>query len=176
MGMEKPSTSRSIAAWSFSPLESHHAERLLEAILLDLHLLDARQFRTDQPCDGSKPYCAGWDVPGAQVMDSEQEAWLAGELRTRGGAGEAVAVEFVGTLVSAGGDGAEKRHGTDRIGREPVPEIVERPPRLSGLRSDAGRVHHALSHRRSRDSRRDASVTTAATATVRRRQAVLTIA
>ena len=155
--------------------------------LLDLHLLDTRQFRTDQPCDdGFKPYCPGWDSPAAQVMGSAQEAWLAaslrerrarwnalaqqvmmmpldrrthdepapirnmdswgsynvprervlsrlaglgnavvltgdehqnfaGELRTRGGQGDAVAVEFVGTSISAGGDGADKRAGNDRI-------------------------------------------------------------
>ncbi|WP_174297208.1 alkaline phosphatase D family protein [Sphingomonas bacterium] len=155
--------------------------------LLDLHLLDTRQFRTDQPCgDGFKPYCAGWDDPAAQTMGTAQEAWLAaslrerrarwnaiaqqvmmmpldrrthgepapirnmdswggydaprermlgrlaglgnavvltgdehqnfaGELRTRGGRGEAVAVEFVGTSISSGGDGADVRAGNDRI-------------------------------------------------------------
>jgi alkaline phosphatase D len=155
--------------------------------LLDLHLLDTRQFRTDQPCgDGFKPYCPGWDDPAAQIMGLGQEAWLAaalhekrarwnaiaqqvmvmpldrrthdepapirnmdswgaynvprervlsrlaglgnavvltgdehqnfaGELRTHGGQGEAVAVEFVGTSISSGGDGADKRAGNERI-------------------------------------------------------------
>lgn len=155
--------------------------------LVDLHLLDTRQFRTDQPCgDGFKAYCAGWDDRGAQVLGVDQEAWLAGnlrqkaarwntiaqqvmmmpldrreagetapvrnmdswggyntprerlfdrmkglgnvvvltgdehqnyagELRTKGGEGDAVAVEFVGTSISSGGDGADKRLGSDRI-------------------------------------------------------------
>lgn len=160
--------------------------------LVDLHLLDTRQFRSDQPCDdGFKPYCAGWDDPKAEIMGREQEAWLAtalrekrarwnvvaqqvmvmpldrrvdddadgkdrgpirnmdswaaynvprervlrqfaghgnvvvltgdehqnfaGELRTDGGKGEAVAVEFVGTSITSGGDGADKRFGADRI-------------------------------------------------------------
>lgn len=158
--------------------------------LLDLHLLDTRQFRTDQPCgDGFKPHCAGWDDPKAQIMGVPQEQWLeralrekrarwnaiaqqvmvmpldrrtgdepapirnmdswagydvprervlsklagygnavvltgdehqnfAGELRTRAGMGEAVAVEFVGTSISSGGDGADVRKGSDRIMNE----------------------------------------------------------
>ncbi|HYZ47607.1 MAG TPA: alkaline phosphatase D family protein [Sphingomonas sp.] len=155
--------------------------------LLDLHLLDTRQFRTDQPCDdGFKPHCPGWDDPKAQVIGTVQEKWLnaslrerrarwnaiaqqvmmmpldrrtgeepapirnmdswgsyngprermlamlkntgntvvltgdehqnfAGELRTDNGAGDAVAVEFVGTSISSGGDGADVRAGAERI-------------------------------------------------------------
>ncbi|MGY2734627.1 alkaline phosphatase D family protein [Sphingomonas sp. UYP23] len=155
--------------------------------LLDLHLLDTRQFRSDQPCnDEFKSYCKGWDDPKAQVLGTEQEAWLsgslkgrrarwngiaqqvmvmpldrrisnepapvrnmdswggynlprerflgqmrglgnavvltgdehqnfAGELRTQGGTGEAVAIEFVGTSISSGGDGADTRRGAEQI-------------------------------------------------------------
>lgn len=154
--------------------------------LVDLHLLDTRQFRTDQPCDdGFKPRCAGVSDPKAQIMGSAQEAWLeaglrekaarwnaiaqqvmvmpldrrtaadqreptrnmdswggydvprerflkrlaglgnavvltgdehqnfAGELRTDGGHGQAVAVEFVATSISSGGDGADRRTDAD---------------------------------------------------------------
>jgi alkaline phosphatase D len=155
--------------------------------LLDLHLLDTRQFRSDQPCgDGFKPHCNGWNDPEAQVLGKPQEAWLtaglkakrarwnaiaqqvmvmpldrrigdepapirnmdswggydgprerllaslaglgnavvltgdehqnfAGELRRNNGAGEAVAVEFVATSISSGGDGADTGRGADRI-------------------------------------------------------------
>lgn len=162
--------------------------RALIGDLVDLHLLDTRQFRSDQPCgDDFKPYCAGWSDPKAQIMGAAQEAWLdaglrqkaarwnaiaqqvmvmpldrrtdadetaptrnmdswggydvprerflkrlagygnavvltgdehqnfAGELRTDGGKGQAVAVEFVGTSISSGGDGADRRKGADRI-------------------------------------------------------------
>ena len=155
--------------------------------LLDLHLLDTRQFRTDQPCDdGFKPRCAAVGDPAAQVMGRSQEAWLgtalrqkkarwnalaqqvmmmpldrrtgdeptairnmdswagydaprervlamfeglgnavvltgdehqnyAGVLRKHDGQGAAVAVEFVGTSITSGGDGADRRVGEDRI-------------------------------------------------------------
>jgi alkaline phosphatase D len=51
--------------------------------LVDLHLLDTRQFRTDQPCnDEIKPYCPGIDDPKAQMMGTPEEAWLARGLRS----------------------------------------------------------------------------------------------
>jgi alkaline phosphatase D len=158
--------------------------------LLDLHVLDTRQYRTDQPCDdGFKPRCPGWDDAQAQVLGQAQERWLdqalssrrarwnalaqqimvmpldrrdtgdrspageirnmdswgaynvprerfldrlvglgnavvltgdehqnfAGELRRRDGDGDAVAVEFVSTSISSGGDGSDSRPGADRI-------------------------------------------------------------
>lgn len=50
--------------------------------LVDMHFLDTRQFRTDQPCDdGMKPYCAGIDDPKAEMMGRPEEAWLAKALR-----------------------------------------------------------------------------------------------
>jgi len=48
--------------------------------LIDLNLLDTRQYRTDQPCSetGDKwhPRCAGTAAPGATLLGPEQEAWL----------------------------------------------------------------------------------------------------
>ncbi|MGK2910196.1 MAG: alkaline phosphatase D family protein [Sphingobium sp.] len=162
-------------------------KRALYGNLLDLHFLDTRQFRSDQPCDdGFKPICPGVSDPKAQVLGEVQEAWLdknlrqkaarwnaiaqqvmvmpldrrtgdepavirnmdswaaydaprerflsrlkgydnvvvltgdehqnfAGELRQKQGTGDAVAVEFVSTSISSGGDGADKRPNTDRI-------------------------------------------------------------
>lgn len=154
--------------------------------LLDLHVLDTRTFRSNQPCDdGFKPVCAGVRDPAAQVLGDAQERWLAanlaqrsarwnaiaqqvmvmpldrrtgdeaepvrnmdswaaydaprerllrqlsgrnavvltgdehqtfaGELRTSGGTGAAVAVELVTTSISSGGDGADVRAGADRL-------------------------------------------------------------
>jgi alkaline phosphatase D len=50
--------------------------------LLDLHLLDTRQYRSDQPCgDGYVPVCPGIDDPKAEMVGRAQEAWLAQGLR-----------------------------------------------------------------------------------------------
>ncbi|WP_314374261.1 alkaline phosphatase D family protein [Sphingomonas paucimobilis] len=49
--------------------------------LLDLHLLDTRTFRSDQPCDdGFKPVCAGVRDPAGEVLGAAQEKWLAANL------------------------------------------------------------------------------------------------
>jgi alkaline phosphatase D len=154
--------------------------------LLDLHLLDTRSFRSDQPCeDGFKPVCAGVADARAAVLGEAQEQWLtanlqqkrarwnaiaqqvmvmpldrrtgdepapirnmdswaaydaprerllkqlagknavvltgdehqtfAGDLRTRSGTGDAVAVELVTTSISSGGNGADRRANSDKI-------------------------------------------------------------
>jgi alkaline phosphatase D len=49
--------------------------------LLDLHLLDTRQYRTDQPCgDQWASNCAAVTAVDAQVLGQAQEAWLLGNL------------------------------------------------------------------------------------------------
>ena len=49
--------------------------------LLDLNLLDTRQFRTDQPCeDRSNSNCEGINDRAAQVLGEAQEAWLLNNL------------------------------------------------------------------------------------------------
>ena len=64
--------------------------------LVDLHLLDTRQFRTDQPCDdGFKPYCAGWDDRQAQVLGTAQEAWLGAALKQRRARWNAIAQQVM---------------------------------------------------------------------------------
>ena len=51
----------------------------------------------------------------AVVLTGDEHQNWAGELRTHGGQGEAVAVEFVATSISSGGDGSEKRAGNAKI-------------------------------------------------------------
>ena len=49
------------------------------------------------------------------VLTGDEHQNYAGVLRTDGGQGDAVAVEFVGTSITSGGDGADRRGGEDRI-------------------------------------------------------------
>ena len=45
--------------------------------LLDVHLLDTRQYRSDQPCDDRyNASCAAIDARDAQILGEAQEAWL----------------------------------------------------------------------------------------------------
>ncbi|WP_244559515.1 MULTISPECIES: alkaline phosphatase [unclassified Azospirillum] len=45
--------------------------------LLDMHVLDTRQYRSDQPCnDGFRPACPAVDDPALTVLGDRQEAWL----------------------------------------------------------------------------------------------------
>jgi len=155
--------------------------------LLDVHLLDTRQYRMDQPCgDGFKPLCPEAETPDRTIMGTAEEKWLleglsrstaqwklianqvmimpldrrtsaggepafnldswagypaartrllnhigqhgirnvvvttgdehqnyAGELSASDG--PAVAVEFVSTSISSGGDGSDRRPGSDVI-------------------------------------------------------------
>lgn len=53
--------------------------------LARMHVLDTRQYRTDQPCgDGQKPRCAAADDPSATMMGDTQERWLLDGLREHG--------------------------------------------------------------------------------------------
>ena len=49
--------------------------------LVEIDILDTRQFRSNQPCeDGFKPVCAEVRAQAATVLGAEQEAWLARNL------------------------------------------------------------------------------------------------
>ena len=51
--------------------------RLRFGRLMNLHVLDTRQYRSDQPCgDGSKPRCAEALAATQTMMGAEQERWL----------------------------------------------------------------------------------------------------
>jgi alkaline phosphatase D len=152
--------------------------------LVEMDILDTRQFRSDQPCnDAWEAVCAGVNDSNAAVLGTEQEAWLVRNLNSRDarwnclaqqimmmsldrrtrdeparivnpdswaayevprqrllnrmrGLGNVVvltgdehqnfagilsdrdtpvAVEFVATSISSGGDGSDLRPGSDRI-------------------------------------------------------------
>ena len=51
--------------------------RLHLGSLADLHVLDTRQYRSDQPCgDRSKPRCEAAYDPALTMLGGEQERWL----------------------------------------------------------------------------------------------------
>jgi alkaline phosphatase D len=51
--------------------------------LIDLHLLDTRQYRSDQPCgDGNKAGCTDADRSAATMLGQRQETWLYDGLAT----------------------------------------------------------------------------------------------
>jgi alkaline phosphatase D len=53
--------------------------------LMQIHLLDTRQYRSDQPCgDGFKPACPGVTAEAATMLGAEQERWLGEGLAARG--------------------------------------------------------------------------------------------
>ena len=71
---------RASALPSGSSIQSYRRARY--GNLLDMHLLDTRQYRTDQPCDDEfKPVCPAVSDPKAQMIGDAQERWLAQGLR-----------------------------------------------------------------------------------------------
>lgn len=59
--------------------------RLAFGQLLDLHALDTRQYRSDQPCGGGlKALCAEATQPGRTMLGAAQERWLFDNLRSAG--------------------------------------------------------------------------------------------
>ena len=64
--------------------------------LAEFFVLDARQYRTDQPCgDGNKPLCDAAFSPEATITGVEQERWLTRELAPR--------LRFLGAIRSGCG-------------------------------------------------------------------------
>lgn len=59
--------------------------RFMFGDLLDMHVLDTRQYRSDQPCgDGFKPECPAIDDLALTVLGSDQEKWLFDNLASSG--------------------------------------------------------------------------------------------
>lgn len=84
--------------------------------LADIHLLDTRQFRTDQPCgDGTKPSCPEREGPST-MMGDVQENWLKSQLAAGQAAGErwnVLAQQIIFSSVDVSRDG-EKLYMMDK--------------------------------------------------------------
>jgi alkaline phosphatase D len=78
--------------------------------LLDLAVLDTRQYRTRQPCgDGIKERCAQAFAPGATLLGARQHAWLASRLRGSSARWTGIAQQVLAMRVDFGA----KRHNLD---------------------------------------------------------------
>ncbi|MFM7345029.1 MAG: alkaline phosphatase D family protein [Tagaea sp.] len=78
--------------------------------LLDLAVLDTRQYRTPQPCDdGVKERCAEAFDPAATMLGRAQEAWLANRLRGTRARWAALAQQVLAMRIDVGAH----RHNLD---------------------------------------------------------------
>jgi alkaline phosphatase D len=78
--------------------------------LATFHMLDTRQYRSDQACgDGVDADCAARLDEARSITGAEQEAWLLDGL----GRSPTVGVELVTTSVTSGGNGSDTTPATD---------------------------------------------------------------
>ena len=82
--------------------------------LLEFDVLDTRQYRTDQPCcDKSGPLCDQAFDLNATMMGSEQEKWLAKQLRTSKSQWNVLAQQVMMASIDRA-PGEEKRYSVDQ--------------------------------------------------------------
>jgi alkaline phosphatase D len=67
--------------------------------LIRLHMLDTRQFRSDQHCgDGLKKACPDLQNPGQTLLGAKQEQWLSGGLQSSNAAWDLLGQQILVTL------------------------------------------------------------------------------
>jgi len=73
--------------------------------LLDVSVIDTRQYRTDQPCDDREAaaFCSGVDDPDATILGTEQRDWLLGGLSSSTAAWRLIANQVMVAQLKAGG-------------------------------------------------------------------------
>ena len=92
--------------------------------LLNLNLLDTRQFRTDQPCNDKQTWCDAINAPKAEVVGAAQEKWLMDGL-TGGKATWNVLAQQVMMMD---------------LDRDPGPGVIVNPDSWAGYRIPRGRL------------------------------------
>ncbi len=101
--------------------------------LADIHMLDTRQYRTDQPCgDGTKPSCPAREGPST-MMGSVQEEWLNRQLasgKTVGTRWNVLAQQIIFSQIDVGRNGVaeymmDKWDGYPQARKRLVNSIVE---------------------------------------------------
>ena len=77
--------------------------RLTVGRLMHLHVLDTRQYRSDQPCgDGTRPRCPEALAPTQTMMGETQERWLGRELARGGVTWNAIANQVMVAQLARG--------------------------------------------------------------------------
>lgn len=92
--------------------------------LLNLNLLDTRQFRSDQPCNDKQSWCDAITASKAEVVGTAQEKWLMEGL-TGGGATWNVIAQQVMMMD---------------LDRDPGPGVIVNPDSWAGYRVPRGRL------------------------------------
>ena len=107
--------------------------RLALGDLATLHVLDTRQYRTNQPCGSPVDIgadCAEQDVPGATLMGPEQKRWFFDGLRRSRARWDLIAYQVMLGPVNFSGDPANPIRNFDQ---------------WDGYRVERGEVLHAFS-------------------------------
>jgi len=92
--------------------------------LLELNLLDTRQFRTDQPCGDKQVACATLDRPEAEVIGLKQEKWLVDGLTASKATWNVLAQQVM--MMD--------------LDRDPGPGVVVNPDSWAGYRTPRNRL------------------------------------
>jgi alkaline phosphatase D len=112
--------------WLFSDLRRRETRWNLIAQQVMMMPIDRRQGSEPDRIENMDSW-AGYNAPRERVLSKfaglgnvvvvtgDEHQNFAGELRTKNGEGEAVAVEFVATSITSGGNGQDVRPGNDRI-------------------------------------------------------------
>ena len=113
--------------WLFSELRRKDIRWNLVAQQVMVMPLDRRTGDEDPAPIRNMDSWAGYNVPRERVLSKfaglsnvvvvtgDEHQNFAGELRTRHGEGDAVAIEFVSTSISSGGNGQDKRANTEKL-------------------------------------------------------------
>lgn len=92
--------------------------------LLNLNLLDTRQFRTDQPCNDKRSWCDAITAPKAEVVGPVQEKWLMDGLTSSKATWNIIAQQVM--MMD--------------LDRDPGPGVVVNPDSWAGYRIPRGRL------------------------------------
>ena len=81
--------------------------------LLDMSVLDTRQYRTDQACGDRRGNCAEREAPGRSLLGREQTEWLLGRLSSADARWNVLAQQVIMAELRSSGEGGEDAFSMD---------------------------------------------------------------